>query len=362
MTCTAPEQLAQLLLGWTGDLTLVLSEPGFDFRTKSFSQHQDVAHLVMLDAWCKSAQTITNQAALPAAVQHVVVFAAPVSPSWFDVVPAAVRLVVHSCANSSSVLTAWPRFLTRLTLYSATVTQLPEALGPPVPLQTLGMCGCSKLACLPTALDQLAGLTSLELRGCASLTSLPESIGQLKSLTKLDLRGCCGLVCLPESISLLSSLTALVCGSCAALTCLPESIGQLTLLTALFLPSCQALVCLPESMGQLGALQTLFLTSCRALTCLPESLGQLTQLATLEIGGCDSLLEADCQRARAIEAANKALSRLKQRVLVLVVISRRRDRRLMHRLPPELWPLVLAALWQSQPERAGLQRRGQLQV
>mgnify|MGYP001222472072 CR=1 FL=1 len=401
--CEAPEHLAALLQGWQGDLTLVLSTgPGFHFLSWWFMHDREPVRLATVQAWREWPQADHAQAALPAAVQHAVVFGVPVSPTWLDVVPASVRLVaVHTCeqrANASAaVLPGCPESLATLTLCLAGVPRLPEMLGPLAHLRTLDLSGCAELTCLPATLGQLTGLTTLELRRCASLTRLPESIGQLPVLTTLDLRFCHGLVCLPgsmgqwttlarldldgcagltrlpesigqltsltmlilrdcrglawlpESVGQLTALTTLSCGFCKALTCLPESIGRLTGLTVLILRSCEALTALPESVGRLVALEVLDLWGCEPLTCLPESLGQLTHLTLLDTAFCHALPKAHHWWARGVQAANKTLPWLQQRLLVLVMIGRRRD---AHRLPPEIWGLVHVALWQSQPERS----------
>ena len=50
-TCAAPEQLARLVRGWSGDLTLVLRDAGVDFASAAFQLQQDaVPQLGQVDA------------------------------------------------------------------------------------------------------------------------------------------------------------------------------------------------------------------------------------------------------------------------------------------------------------------------
>ena len=46
VSCSDPDQLAVMLQGWAGDMTLLLSEPGFDFQDQdNFRWFQPTAQL-----------------------------------------------------------------------------------------------------------------------------------------------------------------------------------------------------------------------------------------------------------------------------------------------------------------------------
>ena len=230
MKCSAPGQLTALLQGWAGNVTLVLCEVGFNFEDFNFRVFQAPAQRAVLDAWHRAAQETDASFTLSGPVDHLVVWAAPVSATWLGALPpsvhlAAVRVYERGSTESSNVVAACPESLGELRLDSQRMTMLPDSMG------------------------QLAALTTLDLRYCNKLTGLPKWIGHLTALTTLDLR------------------------SCESLTGLPELMGQLPALIMLNLSSCRSLTKLPESMGQLTALETLNLSYCTWLTGLPESMG-----------------------------------------------------------------------------------------
>ena len=97
-----------LLHAWAGDVTLVLgSDADFDCLCNDLRASHDGAQLALLAAWRSAAST--PAAPLPAAVQHVVVWAAPAAT--VGVLPpsgrlVAIRILETSCAGSSMVVPA----------------------------------------------------------------------------------------------------------------------------------------------------------------------------------------------------------------------------------------------------------------
>ena len=199
--CVSPEQLATLLQqGCTGDVTLVLSEPSFDFQDmNAFRWRQSPAQLAVVDAWRKAAQTLDATVALPS-VNRLVVWAAPAAATGLgalaNVHVSAVHVYECESSDRSTVLAACSESLHTLKLFSSHLTVWPDSMstGELMALKTLDLSGCTSL---PEWLGQLTALTTLNLNSCRSL-GLPESMGQLTALTTLDLSGCSSLTGCPS--------------------------------------------------------------------------------------------------------------------------------------------------------------------
>ena len=303
-----------------------------------------------------------------------------------------------------SILTCLPAALGQLArLTSLHVTTcpmlkcLPETLGDLSALVVLDVSMCSDLTMLPDSLCRLTTLRKLTARNCGDMTALPDQLGQLTALESLDLGRCAALRRLPDALGQLTALTSLYLNHCERLTRLPDSIGQLSLLALLDLSHSSRLAELPNTLGRLGnlghlrllslpitalpdtldhlcSLQCLALNGCQQLRCLPASVGSLHTLKELTLHGCVRLttlppslahltnLEALDLRMTGVRvqlawvdrllSANAVLRRYRMRELRLVALGQRRLLARRYHLPPELWALVDAMIWQSQPERA----------
>ncbi|CAI5996334.1 unnamed protein product [Closterium sp. NIES-65] len=205
------------------------------------------------------------------------------------------------------------RKLSISSVFSRTVTELPDAIGDLARLETLEI-ELDGLECLPESLQLLTGLKTLSIQS-KNLPCLPENvIAGLTQLQSLSLHACDSIGILPESICFLP-LSSLCISSCPSLTSLPHHIGALSHLQTLKLLSLDNIRDLPESLGNLPRLKTLelvlptlqhlperlcesnlpacleklSLTNCYQLKELPPSLYKLTRLESLHVESCSEI-------------------------------------------------------------------------
>ncbi|CAI5532565.1 unnamed protein product [Closterium sp. Naga37s-1] len=159
------------------------------------------------------------------------------------------------------------RKLSISSVFSRTVTELPDAIGDLARLETLEI-ELDGLECLPESLQLLTGLKTLSIQS-KNLPCLPENVmAGLTQMQSLSLHACDSIGILPESICFLP-LSSLCISSCPSLTSLPHHIGALSHLQTLKLLSLDNIRDLPESLGNLPRLKTLELVL-PTLQHLPE--------------------------------------------------------------------------------------------
>ncbi|CAI7913840.1 unnamed protein product [Closterium sp. NIES-54] len=205
------------------------------------------------------------------------------------------------------------RKLSISSVFSRTVTELPDAIADLARLETLEI-ELDGLECIPESFQLLTGLKTLSIQS-ENLQSLPENVmAGLTQLQSLSLHACDSLGILPESICFLP-LSSLSISSCSSLTSLPHHIGALSHLQTVKLLYLDNIRALPESLGDLprlkmlelvlptlqhlperlcesslpACLEKLSLTNCYQLKELPPSLYKLTRLESLHIESCSEI-------------------------------------------------------------------------
>ncbi|KAH0708289.1 hypothetical protein KY284_009716 [Solanum tuberosum] len=144
-------------------------------------------------------------------------------------------------------------------------------------LQHLQISKYPKLDTFPEINGDMHCLTRLTLKS-TGIREVPSSIGNLSGLTELNLTGCEDLVSLPDSICNLMNLQCLYLNGCKKLEKLPENICYLQELDML------------EDLGSLDFLENLD-SSGGNISCLPKSFKGLLRLWSLDVQFCQNLNE-----------------------------------------------------------------------
>ncbi|XP_015162127.1 TMV resistance protein N-like [Solanum tuberosum] len=154
--------------------------------------------------------------------------------------------------------------LTRLSLKSTGIREVPSSIGNLSGLTELCLKRCEDLVSLPDSLCNLMNLQYLLLNGCKKLEKLPENMGDLQELCKLDVSET-AIYQPPPSITKLGKLIIL------GLSGLFEDLGSLHTLKYLSL-SGSNISCLPKSLKGLLHLRSLNIHFCQNLNELPGEL------------------------------------------------------------------------------------------
>ena len=78
---SSPQEMAEQLDRWTGDVTLVLAEPGL-VESSDFRDNQHKATLAVVGSWCEAARSLPPGALSGTSLHHVVVWGGSVSDTW----------------------------------------------------------------------------------------------------------------------------------------------------------------------------------------------------------------------------------------------------------------------------------------
>ena len=179
--------------------------------------------------------------------------------------------------------------LTKLTIHCYGLTELPDALGQLIKLESLNIASCYKLNTLPDSICNLINLKELKITACANYFRLPYNIGVLINLKSIFILMNNHITHFPDSICLLINLTTLNIHYCSNFKKLPNDIDKLKNLQILVINNCELLENLPDSICNLPKLEYIKLSNCSKISELPEQIGKLLSLREIDISCCYNL-------------------------------------------------------------------------
>ena len=145
----------------------------------------------------------------------------------FHKVPILEKLVLEDCLNLSRVhpsIGVHKKLIHLCIKGCRNLRSLPTKLEMES-LETLILCGCSKIKKIPEFGENMRRVLKLYLDGVA-ITKLPTSIGHLTSLALLNIRDCKSLTCLPSTVFNLKLIKEMNISGCSKLEGLFEILGK----------------------------------------------------------------------------------------------------------------------------------------